>query len=241
MPGLLVMNHHSADGVPSRDAQPRAGDALSGRSDKPTINGDVRNGAPPVTANGFRPPEDGQLKDSRPTLDLPPEVRLQIQEELFSFPKMVQRAAQQCFSNLGKLLAEMADMPNGPDPGANGINSRLATNGARREDNLQNNKKVRMLKFTDTQQSIFAKLLIMAQWTPHMDEVRRLVDVDKWLHMREIDYDFFRNSMLELSRQGRYYREPNPDIRTALEVLSTGKAPWMPDVCLQCNLLLDSC
>lgn len=243
MPGL-VMNQHSAEDAVARDGQARsADDAAAAKVGKPFLNGGAvlpqRDGASSLPngalANGIQHHQNGELTNRTVTsLDLPPEIHMQIQEELFDFPKLIQRAAQQCYSGLAKLLAEMADMPSTTDtngPLLNGINGRLAVNGARREDNNPaNNKKARLFEFTNSQQAIFSKLLIMAQWTPHMAEVRRLMDVEKWLRMREIDYEAGRKSMLDLSRQGRFYREPNPDIRTSLEILSTRKASWMPDL-----------
>ena len=57
-----------------------------------------------------------------------------------------------------------------------------------------------------------------------MIDLRIHLEAQKKLYTDAID------SMAENKRALHNFRLPNPDFKTALEVLTTGKASWMPDV-----------
>jgi mediator of RNA polymerase II transcription subunit 14 len=63
------------------------------------------------------------------------------------------------------------------------------------------------------------------------ENVSKLIDLKLHIDSERNLYDTALYQMSEVKRNLMFARAPNPDLKTAVEVLSTGKASWMPDVC----------
>jgi hypothetical protein len=244
MPGI-IMNHAGAESAPREDAHhPGVAKSSTVENTVHGINGgavmplssktlDLRNG---VEANGASVHSEQQKREAGVLLDLPPEVRQLLESDLVSFPRLIQRAAQQCYSSLAQILREMSELPNAPlqnQVNVNGGTSLIHRDGDNKIE--VPNKKLKMIQFTDEQQTIFAKLLIIAQWAPHTPDVRKLMQLWAWIKQQSDIHEQAPLRTRWLLSLSRPWKEPPPDIRTALEVLSTGKADWMPDV--SCNIV----
>jgi hypothetical protein len=57
-----------------------------------------------------------------------------------------------------------------------------------------------------------------------------VIDLYAWAKEQVAHMDFADEQVNQIKILSAYARENNPDIRTALEVLSTGKASWIPTV-----------
>lgn len=77
---------------------------------------------------------------------------------------------------------------------------------------------------------MFIKLWILSQWSRQAEDVSKLIDIWTWQReaMEKFENAAYFTGDIKISMQSA--KMPNPDIKTALEVLSTGKASWMPDL-----------
>ncbi|OCL02626.1 MED14-domain-containing protein [Glonium stellatum] len=185
-----------------------------------------------VTVNGKHLYTAGQADIPPSLLELPPEIR-HITETYQPFSKLLTRVAQECFNSLSDLLTRMAEMPVSHQPGGlmtNGVNNHAMTNGAGNTSTNNVHKKIMMMRFADDQRTRFIKLLVLSQWGRQAEEVGKLIDVVAWTREQEECYDHAAYWLGDLKLQMAGAKISNPDIKTALEVLSTGKAPWMPDL-----------
>jgi len=233
MPGLLIMNTSAANGAMGpRDGEnkkrshdgklvngernlQRRDAASNGQSNTPTLNG-ISMSAPPLTT-----PTVDQLAE------LPPEIIHITQEFYHPLSKLVLRIAQDCFNELQQVLQEMADMALGAH--ANGV----LTNGMGSVPNpaINQQKKLHLLEFAKTQRAKFIKLLVLTEWGRKSSvDVCKLVDIASWAREQTTGIDAVDAQMWNIKVLLGHARHYNPDIRTALEVLSTGKASWIPDV-----------
>lgn len=160
---------------------------------------------------------------------LPPEI-VHITEGFEPLSKLLTRLAQVTHNRLSTKLMELAEMPT-PSSAVNG-NGMHYSNGA--DDNSVDNvrKKVNLLKFAEETHGNWTKALVITHWSRVSEGVSKVIDLK--VHL-DIQRSFYENAIYDLSEVKRslaYARVPNPDLRTAAEVLSTGRVSWMPDVCV---------
>lgn len=150
---------------------------------------------------------------------LPPEIE-HITFGYLSFSDLTTRLVQETFNGLTECINEMSELQT-----AQG-------NGATAADPSQVNarKKLRLLNFAQERRAQFIKILVLSQWSRQAESVSRVIDMKVWLDNKRRLYDDACNWMGELKRILGPERMPNPDIKTALEVLSQGKAPGLPDL-----------
>jgi mediator of RNA polymerase II transcription subunit 14 len=216
-------NTHSAD---------RSYDKGKGRSES------QQPAAPPSATNGMN---GGSTMAGQQTLpvaaisrdiadqiqQLPPEI-LHITEGFESLPELLQRLAQVTHNQLTMKIKELAEMPI-PASAVNGNSGHLSLSG---DDNSVANisKKVKILKFAEDTHANWTKALVITQWSRVSEDIGKLVDLKVHLDGQKGHYDWAVHEMSEMKRSLVPARLPNPDLRTAVEVLSTGQASWMPDV-----------
>ncbi|OCK78559.1 MED14-domain-containing protein [Lepidopterella palustris CBS 459.81] len=165
-------------------------------------------------------------------MDLPPEIR-HITETFIPFSTLLTRVAQECFNGLSDVLTQMAELPVPQQPVSsltNGIGSHGMANGSGNmsENNVQ--KKLKLMHFADEHRNRFIKLLVLSMWGRHGTDMSKIIDVVSWLREQEACYADAAYWLGQIKLEMAAARIPHPDIKTALEVLSTGKAPWMPDL-----------
>lgn len=161
---------------------------------------------------------------------LPPEIQ-HVSSGYVSLSALVGRLAQETFNDLGNVISDMADLPvEQPRPNGvlNHVNHLVNGNHAAKSD-ASVQKKLRMLNFTNNWRPKFIKILVLSQWARQAEAVSRVIDLKHWEDMQRMEYDGAATAIGELKRLIAAMKEPSPDITTALEVLLTGSASWLPD------------
>jgi mediator of RNA polymerase II transcription subunit 14 len=150
-----------------------------------------------------------------------------ITQGFFPFGTLVNRAAQQCWIDLSELVTELASVSVSSEtsslPAANG-----KPLGNQSVENV--NKKVRILDFAHAKRAEFIKLLVLSQWSRQATEVSRLIDIQGFIRARHQAYLSAVQYVGEMKRDLVRAQVANPDLKTALEVLSKGRVATLPDV-----------
>lgn len=169
---------------------------------------------------------------------LPPEIQ-HIAEGYVSMGKLIERVVQLTWNDLTELIEKLADMPVDTQSNsglANGVSTiehgRLGSESA-----ISLQKRLMWLDFAKTHRDRFIKLAVISQWSKNVADVRMFIDLMCWSNERFTAMEEIARSLGQLKLDLHPFKMPNPDIKTALEVLSTGKASWMPDVSLKTNWL----
>jgi len=238
MPGILIMDDSGATGASgSRDGENKKrshdGKMVNGITPcRDAASANAQSGASTVngasmSVSGLSTPTVNQLAQ------LPPEIRHIASEFYHPLGKMLVRIAQECYNELSEVVTSMAEMPPDVYPNgntSNGMGGHANVNLASSEVNKQ--KKLKLLKFAQEQRGKFIKLLVLTDWGRRSSvDVCKLVDLFQWTKDQQYSIDSVDFQMLNIKMESNRLRQANPDIRTALEVLSTGKAAWIPDVC----------
>ena len=153
---------------------------------------------------------------------LPPELE-HISQGFFPFAKLINRAVQQCWNDLTDLITELAEVQIPPSNAPNG-----KPTGNQSNENIH--KKVRILEFAQAKRAEFIKLLVLSQWSRQAADVSKLIDLQAFIRMR---YDAYNRALLRVGDMKRDLigaQMGNHDLKTALEVLSTGKVARLSEV-----------
>ncbi|KAI9876507.1 MAG: mediator complex subunit [Pleopsidium flavum] len=190
-------------------------------------NGVLTNGDSSSPARTLVAPSDA----TNPFHQLPPEIE-HITFGYLPLSKLITRLVQESFNDLTEVINDMSAMQipqQTPQVNSNylsHVNGNMM--GAASQTNVQ--KKLRMLNFAQDRRAQFIKLLVLSQWSRQAGDVSKAIDLKVWLDRQKGLYEDAGGWMGELKRNLGPAKMPNPDLRTALEVLSTGKASWLPDV-----------
>ncbi len=192
------------------------------------------NGTLPDSQIQSQSPIQTQAVDSLPLemaeklRQLPPEI-VHITEGFEPLSRLLMRLAQVTHNRLSAKIMELAAMPP-PSSAVNG-NGTHYNNSA--DDNSVENvrKKVNLLKFAEATHADWTKALVITHWSRVSEDVSKVIDLKVHLDNQKSFYDAAFFELMEVKRGLVHARVPNPDLRTAVEVLSTGRASWMPDVC----------
>ncbi|KAF3033798.1 mediator complex subunit [Didymella heteroderae] len=224
MPGILMMNHSANDSVRDGENKKRFSDGklvngIDGRKDMAIVNGNTGK----ASTNG------ASAAASAPSVDEyaepPPEIAHIGSDMYHPLSKLLMRVAQECYNALEETLHKMSGMSMGQQP--NGA----TTNGAGPQDSPDVNKKKKLLllKFAQENRAKFIKLLVLTEWGQKSAiDIGKVIDVYSWAREQVQHMDWVDIQMEAIKVHSGSARENNPDIRTALEILSTGKASWIP-------------
>lgn len=194
------------------------------------VNGTMPNGfpataAPPTTTNGaeFSGPA------ATPEAQTPPELDQSWRQSDAnkSMGTLIDRLAQQCFSDLSDTVARMSEMQ---DPAqSNQPNGVLPHTHDTSEASLS--KKRTFMEFANGQRDRFIKTLVLSDWAKHGgEEMARLVDIKVWQEKQAEAQRRAINFIGITKNDTRTAKMPNPNIEGALELLATGKASKVPDL-----------
>lgn len=158
--------------------------------------------------------------------DLPDEIQ-HITQGYVPLGLLLSRLAQKTHNQLQGKILELAKMPV-PMPALNG-NS--AHSGGLLDDTSVENlaKKASLLKFIQDTHAKWTKALVISAWSRKAPTVSKLIDLMHHTNMQRMKYDESLDYLINVKRDLTFARIPNPDMQTALQILSTGDAPWMPD------------
>lgn len=195
--------------------------------DRGLMNGTHANGIPSSPTSVQRKPSTAIEKLVG---QLPPEIE-HVTFGYVPFSSLISRLVQETFNDLTDVINDMSEMPvSQPSQSAphNHLHQHSNGNGDTSQANVQ--KKLRMLHFASDRRAQFIKVLILSRWARQGEEVSKVIDLNFWLSNQIGQYNECCSWMGELKRRLVPLREPNPDIKTALQVLSLGKASWLPDL-----------
>jgi len=247
MPGLVMMERHGANGsvtpiTGKRTADQAFGDPegrtnstkkmdpnaltngdvgspqLNGPTDRPDINGTTN-------AAAVQPPQP-TIHESAPEIPRRPDVYKPLGE-------LISRVTQECFNELGKTLDKASQIQRVAQPThalVNGISGHAGVNGVGINPRMNQEKKKELLDFANTHREKFIKLMVLTDWSRKVEDVRKMLDLGWWAEHQFCHYDNAKFMLADIHARLQGFKLRNPDIKTALEILSTGKASWMPDV-----------
>lgn len=185
--------------------------------------------------------------------DLPDELQ-HITTDILPLGQILSRLAQFSHAKLQQLILDLASKPlpeltangnakgnavGGPNGslinGANGTASKGSVNAASpavddtSPESLE--KKTMILNTIQDLHSRWVKTLVIAEWARNADDVSKLIDIRTHLAEKLELYTTTFWDMIRVKQEMAFAKVPSPDLKTALEVLSTGSVHWMPDVC----------
>lgn len=249
MPGIVNMENGSQNGVRTdQDKESKLNgvngvklEALQNGAEKakPTVVNDpsgkmVNGGHVDSTQSDLSqkqqppPPSERQVPDSPPRMnDLPSDI-VHITQGFIPLSALLTRLAQVTHNSLQDKVAELAKMPI-PATALNG-NAVHSTNNADDTSNENLRKKGALLHFAQDMHAKWVKALVITEWSRKSEMVSKLIDLKFHIDQQRILYDASLDNMVNVKRDLTFARMPSPDLKTALQVLSTGTAPWMPDV-----------
>lgn len=175
-----------------------------------------------LISNGNTSHEQPSPRDAQ----LPPEL-LHMTAGYIPWSNLLMRQTQRTFVGMQSTIQTLSEMPI-PSLRANGYNPQNPNSEDNSPENL--NKKVFLLKYLETTHADWAKQLAVAQWSRKAHSISRLIDLQAHLRQEKWLYDSLIGNLCETKRGLLGATLPNPDLRTALEVLSTGTVSWMPEV-----------
>ncbi|KAE9381835.1 MED14-domain-containing protein [Stipitochalara longipes BDJ] len=186
------------------------------------LNGNFMDASQQQNGLGDSIPQDLQERINQ----LPPEIA-HITQGYLPLSRLLSRLAQKTHSDLSSTILELAQMQI-PSSTVNGNTSHITTSDDTSPENLA--KKLRMLKFAQDAHTEWTKALVITGWSRRAEDVSRTIDLK--IHLDD-QAQYYENAVYELGEVKKgliHARLPNPDLPTALEVLTTGKASWMPDL-----------
>lgn len=210
------------------------------------INGmdHIRNGAIPngVSATAAAPAGDPLSILNSLSGQLPPEIE-HITFGYQPLSKLITRLVQDTFNGLTDVINDLSEMQVSQlnnHAGGSHLNNHVNGNGHSNIPQGSSMKKLRLLNFAQDRRAQFIKTLVLSQWSRQAEDVGKVIDLKVWLDGQTRIFDDATLWMGELKRTLAPFKMPSPDLKTALEVLSSGKASWLPDVGLvvSCSTIL---
>ncbi|KAK5048159.1 hypothetical protein LTR84_005829 [Exophiala bonariae] len=193
--------------IPSQDREPRHTNGLS--KDTPMRH----SVAPPVST----------LRSEQAPLEI---LQLISKDSYLPLAALVNRAAQSCWNNLVLLLDQLASI-HIPDP--SGDSTRSLLNGQINNQSKANlEKKEKLLQFANDQKADFIKLLVLLQWSRDVENVSKTISINYWLMTRRQAYWDAIASLVRIKQDSAGFQVPDPDLKTAAEILSRGRALDIP-------------
>ena len=233
MPGIVNMESGGQNGVRTNHDRDLKLNGVNGAKAEGQQNAEEKGKASEGTAvsmanGGGISPNDPLSIDSQPRMNKLPDEILHITQGFIPLSRFLTRLAQTTHNSLQEKVMELAKMPipanvlNGNTPNPNNIPDDTST------ENLR--KKANILSFAQDQHSKWVKALVITEWSRKADSVSALIDLKVHIDGQRMLYDAALDNIVNVKRDLTYARMPSPDLKTALQVLSTGTAPWMPDV-----------
>lgn len=231
MPGRLTMEQHAASrpealkkerkqehGTPvptqiRKDHQPKLDGLPNGVQNDAQKNGVLTMNGSPITDGSDRlPPELEHYSDTYRPMGV-----------------LFERMAQQCHFDLLETINAMAEIgiPQ-TGPTANGISGQANAHPDSSDESLA--RKKRLMDFAFSQKDRFIKALVLTDWARNMKDIDKLIDLTVWLRKQDFAALGAVWGLSDMKRALVQAKMPNPNIEGALELLSTGRAPWMPDL-----------
>jgi len=247
MPGVVTMENGAPNGARTDHDRNEVNGALCGIVDTPAVPSKAQAqaqaqdaGKPGVMMNGGEVQnligtegEDAMAVTAGNRMnDLPEEIQ-HITENFVPISKFLARLSQLTHNVLETNIEQLARMPlpSSAGPMVNGNSGASAKGGEEYDGSGESvQKKVAFLNFLQTHRGKWIKALVIANWSRNSADVSKLIDLNNHMRLRMAEYEYRLFQLVELKRSLHFARVPRPDLKTAFQVLSSGKADWMPDV-----------
>ncbi|KAH7027505.1 mediator of RNA polymerase II transcription subunit 14 [Microdochium trichocladiopsis] len=143
---------------------------------------------------------------------------------------LVSRLAQRSHNALQDCVIAMAKMPL--PSSAPMVNGNAVNGGSLPDDSSPENirKKAHLLEFVKDEHAKWVKALVMTSWSRKAETVSKLIDLYNAINMQKFDYMRSVEHLIDVRAALPAARLGEPDLQTALQILSTGDATWMPDL-----------
>ncbi|KAL1962210.1 hypothetical protein VTN77DRAFT_9931 [Rasamsonia byssochlamydoides] len=224
---------HDNNGEPNSVRATESNGALAG-SERASryLNGSSKEPGLPhrhVNMTNDHPQKMARAEASAQEMRQPPPELPHITQGFFPYGQLVNRAVQQCWNDLSDLITELAEIQVSTQqqtPQLALTNGK--TSGNQSTENVQ--KKLRLLEFAQAKRAEFIKLLVLSQWSRQAADVSKLIDIQGFIRTRHMAYNAAIQRVADMKRDLVRAQVANPDLETALEVLSTGRVSSMPDL-----------
>lgn len=165
--------------------------------------------------------------------EMPPEIEEVAREYFVGLGTLIGRSAQDSWNNLTIVINELSKVliKAAAQPQIQGTSIINTTNGPA-QTNTQDNveKKEKLLLFAKDQKDVFIKLLVLLDWSKDVEGVSRIIDLNRWLRDRISRYGEVATDIARMKRYLAFIQIPNPDLKTAAEVLSGQTASGFSDL-----------
>ncbi|OIW34566.1 MED14-domain-containing protein [Coniochaeta ligniaria NRRL 30616] len=159
--------------------------------------------------------------------DLPDEIQ-HITAQSMPLGLLLSRLAQISHNHLQELIAELATRPVAQNSAVNGApDYRTTTAEDTSPESLE--KKRLLLEFIQNLHTRWVKALVITEWSRKAEPVGRLIDVKNYIEQQLAHFTQQAYAIADVKKQLIFARLPSPDLKTALEVLSSGDVSWMPE------------
>jgi len=229
---------HGTLGSREAESKKRSYDGKMVNGERPVARKESPAGAPAVNAPASRVGSANESSTALPgttasqMAELPPDILHITSDQYHSLSRMIQRISQDCYNDLTEVLGRMSELKQNQSNGisTNGIGSHAMSIA---QDNSETNKqkKLLLMKFAYENRAKFIKLLVLTEWGKKASgDVSKLIDLFAWSREQSTAMDNVDYTLERLKIESNSARQYNPDIRTALEILGTKKAQWIPDM-----------
>jgi mediator of RNA polymerase II transcription subunit 14 len=163
---------------------------------------------------------------------MPPEIQ-HITQGYLRLSRLIERSAQECWDGLADVVEKLFEIELSPQPQtAPASQTKIQANGTpfgdQSKENL--NKKDRLLSFAQDQRANFIKLLVLSQWGKNARDIQKVIDLHSWIVGQRIQYTAAADFVGFMKRDLGLAQIPNPDLKTALEVLSMQRVSSFPNL-----------
>lgn len=219
------------------DSKKRSHDGKMVNGERAVARKDSPAGAPAVRTPSFKSgsangmPAAGPAAPAGPTADqmaqLPPEITHIGPENYHPLSTLIQRVSQETYNELSEVLLQMRELK----PQSNGNLPNGLGMPTPQDQEINKQKKILLLRFAMDNRAKFIKLLVLTEWGKKASvDVSKLIDLFAWTNQQSWAQNQIDDKIEQMKLAMNQARQLNPDIRTALEILGTGKAEWIPDV-----------
>ena len=194
------------------------------RNDEPPLKRQMINGDATSSSKGFMTNGDryatslaSQELVSKTIAEIEAPVELfHVEQGIVPLSIIWERMSQEAHVELEELIADLANLST---PQINGYSH------PRTDTNIE--KKNKIWNFAHKWRANFIKLGVLTTWSTNAVAVGKLIDICFWITDQRLQHRSFLSWMGELKRGLTYEKLPAPDLKAAMEILSTGKAQWV--------------
>lgn len=148
-----------------------------------------------------------------------------VSDSYVPFGTLLERMAQQTYFDLEQTIDAMADVQIS-EPVTNGLGTQPSTDTSP----ASVDKKLRMMNFAQTHKDRYIKAWVLSQWGQNIKDIDKTIQLSMWIRQQDEATHLAADGIINLKHNMVAAKMPNPNIEGALQLLSTGRAPWMPDL-----------